>query len=615
VGVVEFGYGDVDQVFEAAAHVVRADVRIGRHSGTPLEPRGLVAEYDRDTGLTIWGAAKVPHFTRRVLAGMLGLAEHRIHVLETDAGGSFGIRGEFYPEDLLVPYLARLTGRPVKWSEDRYEHLVAANHAREQEHCIELALDADGRLLGLRDEAWLDNGGYIRTHGAVVAVLTAAMMAGPYRLPACRTRVHIITTNKTPIGTYRAPGRFQNTFVREHALDVAAGQLGMDPDELRRINLLDAKDLPHRRPISVFGDPMVLDGADHRAHFDKALETVGYPGWRAQARAAREAGRLVGAGSAVILEKAGLGYDTAVVEVDITGTVRVASGGATVGQGIETVLAQIVGDEFDLPPASVLVVLSDTNILPHGGGTFGSRSTVVGGSSALLAAREVVTKAKRVAGEMLGVGTQNLQVREGAVAVLEDPDRRVTFAEIVAECLTPQQIRDGEEPGLIGRSTYVAKGMTYPYGVHFAQVEIDPGTGGVRVLNYAMTYEVGRAINPAMVRGQLIGGTVQGIGGALYEEFLYDDRGHPLTTSLTEYEWPRAADLPDIQVAVFEDAPAPGNPLRVRGAGEGGTAGPGGALANAVRDALQLSGTVGSLPLHPERIRSLLRGQRDGPRV
>ncbi|MEW1914785.1 xanthine dehydrogenase family protein molybdopterin-binding subunit [Kitasatospora sp. NPDC085895] len=608
VGTVDFAYGDVDAAFAAAAHTVTADLRVGRHSGTPLETRGLVAEWDaRARRMTVWGATKVPYVNRRITAQMLGLAEHRIHMLETDAGGSFGIRGEFYPEDLLVPLLALRTGRPVKWTEDRTEHLVAANHAREQEHRIELAFDAEHRLLGLRGEAWMDTGAYIRTHGAVVAVLTSAMMSGPYRIPACRSRVHIVTTNKTPVGTYRAPGRFQHNFVREHAMDLAADRLGVDPVELRRINLLHGGELPQQRPLHVFGAPMLLDGKDHLDHFDKSRELFGYEAWREEARQARTQGRLVGAGCAVILEKAGLGHDSAVVDIGATGAIRVAMGGANVGQGVETVMAQIVAEEFDVPTGSVAVVLSDTDILADGSGTFASRTTVVGGTAVKLAAEQVLAKARRVAAVLLGTGPEQLVVHAGCLAVDGEPERRIALGQVAAACYTPQFVRTGEEPGLIGRGTYAAGAMTYPYGAHYAQAEVDPGTGAVRLLRYAVSYEIGRAVNPALVHAQILGGTVQGIGGTLLEDFRYDERGLPLATTLDEYRWPRAGDLPDIRVEIFEDAPAPGNPLGVRGAGEGGTAGVGAAVANAVRDALGLTGTVGALPLHPDRVMALIR--------
>ncbi|MFD0503551.1 xanthine dehydrogenase family protein molybdopterin-binding subunit [Streptomyces chiangmaiensis] len=573
-----------------------------------MEPRGLVAEYDERTDrMTVWGATKVPYFNRRVVAGMLSVPEHRIHMPESDAGGSFGVRGEFYPEDLLVPWLCLRTRRPVKWAEDRTEHMIAANHAREQRHVLELALDDEGRLLALRDEGWLDTGGYIRTHGAVVASLTAAMVSGPYRLPACRSRIHIVTTNKTPIGTYRAPGRFQHNFVREQALDIAADRLGIDPVELRRRNLLNEAELPLRRPMNIFGAPMLLDGKDHLAHFDSSREHFGFETWRAEARTARAAGRLVGTGCAVILEKAGLGHDSAVVDVGVTGAVRVSMGGSGSGQGVETVMAQIVAEEFGIQAADVKVVLSDTDILPDGAGSFASRTTVVGGTAVKSAAEAALRKARRVAAALLEVEPEQLVARGGALLVADRPETRIGLGEIVEACFTPRFVQSGEEPGLVGRGTYAADGMTYPYGVHYAQAEVDPETGLVRLLRYAISYEIGRAVNPRMVHGQLYGGAVQGIGGALLEEFRYDERGTPLSTTLNDYLWPRATDVPDIQITIHEDSPAPGNPLGVRGAGEGGTAGVGAAVANAVRDALQLPGDVGTLPLHPERVLALLR--------
>lgn len=606
VGVVDFSYGDVEQAFARATHVVELALKVGRHSGTPLEPRGLLAEFDVRTGrMTVWGTTKVPHANRGVLATMLGLREHDIYLAEGDAGGSFGIKGEFYPEDFLVPFLALRTGRPVKWVEDRAEHMVAANHAREQEHVISLAFDDNYHLVALRDEAWLDTGGYIRTHGAVMAVLTAGMIAGPYRLRACSSRVHVVTTNKTPVGTFRAPGRFQNNFVREHAIDVAASKLGVDPVELRRVNLLDSSELPHRRPLEIFGAPMQLDGSDHLGHFDKAATATRYSAWRAEAHEARAAGRRVGAGCAMILEKAGLGYDTAMVDVDTTGAVRVAMGGTSFGQGIQTAMAQIAAECFDIDPHAVTVVLSDTDILQGGAGSFASRSTVVGGTAVWLAAEQVVVKARRVGAGLLGTREDSVKLEGGRIVDVQTR-KAVELAEIARAALNPRWVRTGEEPGLLGRGTYVTNGMTYPYGAHFALVEVDAETGAVEVLRYAISYEIGRAVNPALVRAQLVGGVAQGIGGALLEEFRYDDAGRPLATDLGSYRWPRATDIPEVEVRIFEESFAPGNPLGVRGVGEGGIAGVGAAIANAVRDAIQLEGDVERLPLHPAHVKRLL---------
>ena len=607
VGVVVFEYGDVDEVFASAPHIVTEELSIGRHSGTPLEPRGLVAEYDsRRDRLSIWGATKVPFFNRRVMAGMLGIPEYRIHMPECDAGGSFGIRGEFYPEDLLVPFLCLRHRRPVKWSEDRAEHLVAANHAREQWHRMELALDDEGHLLGMRDEGWMDTGAYIRTHGAVVAALTASMVSGPYRLPACRSRIHIVCTNKTPVGTFRAPGRFQHNFVREHVIDLAADRLGIDPVEIRRRNLLTRPELPHRRPLHLFGASMVLDGSDHLGHFDKGRAAIGFQAWQLEASRARAAGRAVGAGCAAILEKAGLGYDSAVVDVGVTGAIRVVMGGSSSGQGIQTAMAQIAAESFDVPIDQIHVVLSDTDVISDGVGTFASRTTVVGGSAVHEASQEVLRKARRIAGLVLDRPADVMQVRGGRLVDPDQPDRSIPLGQLALMANTPMHVRPGDEPGLVGRSTFVADGMTYPYGAHFCLAEVDRETGQVQVLRYALSYEIGRSVNPRMVHGQLLGGVVQGMGGALLEEFRYDVDGSPQSLTFEEYRWPRAGGSPQIQIEVYEDSPSPGNPLGVRGAGEGGTAGVGAAVANAVRDALQLRGSVLSLPLRPEHVLELI---------
>ncbi|HXV92104.1 MAG TPA: xanthine dehydrogenase family protein molybdopterin-binding subunit, partial [Pseudonocardia sp.] len=421
--VVEIGYGDVDAVFESAPHVVAVDLRVGRHGGTPLEPRGLVADHDEATGrVTVWGATKVPHWNRRVLAAILGVAEHRIHMPEADAGGGFGVRGEIYPEDVLVPWLCLRTRRPVKWSEDRAENLVAANHSREQDHRIELAFDAEHNLVGMRDEVWQDNGGYIRTHGAAVGMLTATMLPGPYRLPAYRTRVHVVTTNKTPTGTYRAPGRYETTFVREHALDVAAGRLGVDPVELRRRNLLDASELPFTRPIVIYQTPMVLDGKDYREHFDKALAAADYRSWRDEAAAARAEGRLVGTGCAFFVEKTGLGpHDSAIVEVDTTGAIRVAMGGTNVGQGIETAMAQICAGALGVDYSRIRVVHGQTNRIEHGIGAHATRATVMTGSATHVAALQVRALALDTASQLMQTPPDDLTVIDGRVVRKDAP--------------------------------------------------------------------------------------------------------------------------------------------------------------------------------------------------
>ncbi len=600
------GYGDTDAAFARAARVVEIGLAIGRHSGVPLEPRCLLAVPDPDRGtLSIFGMTKVPVWNRDLLAGLLGMDETLIHVHAVDAGGGFGVRGEFYPEDFLIPWLAIQLRRPVKWAEDRAEHLMAVNHSRQQYHRVAAAFDADGRILGLKDGITQDNGAYCRTHGVAVAELTAAMLPGPYRVPSYRGQVRVVLTNKTPCGTYRAPGRFEGTAAREHLLDVAATQLGIDPIELRERNLLTAAELPHQRPISTLGTDLVLDTGDYPALLAAAVKEADRLGYRTAVPAAPGCRR--GFGLAMFVEKSGLGpQETADVTVSKSGAVHVCSGGTSLGQGIETVMAQITADALGVDPGTVRVTLGDTDAQPFGAGSWASRSTVVGGSAVHQAATAVRQRAIELAARVLEAAEEDLDLAGGAVTVRGDPSARLALADIArAAAPTSRHLRPGEPAGLSARRRFEVSHMTYPYGAHAALVEVDTGTGRVRVLRYLVAYEVGRAINPMLVEGQLRGGVAQGLGGALLEEFSYDDAGQPQAISFIEYRLPTAAEVPPVDVLVSQDAPAPGNPLGVMGAGEGGINAVGAAVANAVRDALGLPGGVGRLPLTPARVRAL----------
>jgi len=611
------GYGDTAAAFAAAAHVVAIELAIGRHSGVPLEPRCLLAVPDPDRGtLDIFGMTKVPVWNRDLLADMLGVDETLIRVHAIDAGGGFGVRGEFYPEDFLIPWLAAKTGRPVKWAEDRAEHLMAVNHSRQQYHRAAAAFDADGRITALRDDIIQDNGAYCRTHGVAVPELTAAMLPGPYRVPAYRGRVRVVLTNKTPCGTYRAPGRFEGTAAREHLLDVAATQLGIDPIELRRRNLLTPREMPHERPISTLGTDLILDTGDYPALLAAAVKEADRLGYRTQARTQARArtdasagARLRGFGLAMFVEKSGLGpQETADVTVSRSGAVHVYSGGTSLGQGIETVLAQITADALGVDPRRVRVT-GDTADQPFGAGSWASRSTVVGGSAVHQAALAVRERALQLAARMLEAAEQDLDLADGSVSVRGDPDAKTACLSLadIAKAAAPasRYLEEGEPAGLSARRRFEVSHMTYPYGVHAAAVEVDAGTGQVRVLRYLVAYEVGRAINPMLVEGQLRGGVAQGIGGALFEEFGYDEAGQPQAITFIEYRLPTAAEIPPVDVLLSQDAPSPGNPLGVMGAGEGGINAVGATVANAVRDALGLAGGVGQLPLTPARVCAL----------
>jgi carbon-monoxide dehydrogenase large subunit/6-hydroxypseudooxynicotine dehydrogenase subunit gamma len=609
------GYGDTEAAFAAARHVVQIELAIGRHSGVPLEPRCLLAVPDPDRGeLDIFGMTKVPVWNRDLLAGMLGVDETLIRVHAVDAGGGFGVRGEFYPEDFLIPWLATKTGRPVKWAEDRAEHLQAVNHSRQQYHRVAAAFDADGTILALQDDITHDNGAYCRTHGVAVPELTAAMLPGPYRVPAYRGRVRVVLTNKTPCGTYRAPGRFEGTAAREHLLDMAATQLGIDPIALRMRNLLTHSEMPHERPISTLGTDLILDTGDYPALLAAAVKEADRLGYRTQAKQS-PGHQKRGFGLAMFVEKSGLGpQETADVTVSQSGAVHVYSGGTSLGQGIETVLAQIAADALGVDPGTVHVTAGDTAAQPFGSGSWASRSTVVGGSAVHQAALAVRERALQLAARMLEAAEQDLDLAGGSVSVRGDPDQktaRLSLADIAqAAAPTSRYIEKGEPAGLSARRRFEVSHMTYPYGAHAAVVEVDSGTGLVRVLRYLVAYEVGRAINPMLVEGQLRGGVAQGIGGALFEEFGYDEAGQPQAITFVEYRLPTAAEIPPVDVLLSQDAPAPGNPLGVMGAGEGGINAVGAAVANAVRDALGLRGGVGQLPLTPARVRALYEQSR-----
>jgi aerobic carbon-monoxide dehydrogenase large subunit len=602
------GYGDVDDAFRRAVRIVETEIEIGRHTAVPLEPRALLADVDRRTGeISIFGMTKVPAFNRGVLASLLGVDETLIHVPAVDAGGGFGVRGEFYPEDFLVPWLARCLGRPVKWAEDRAEHLVAVNHSRQQSHRIAAAFNADGLITALRDDVLHDNGAYCRTHGITVPELTVAMLPGPYRVPAYRGRIRVVLTNKTPCGTYRAPGRFEGTAAREQLLDVAAAELGMDRVELRRRNLLCPGELPHRRAITTLDTDMVLDAGDYPGLLDAAVGEAARLGYPAAVDTGRRDGRLRGLGVAMFLEKSGLGpQETADVLVSSGGAVRVLSGGTSLGQGVETVLAQIAADALGVDLDAVSVVCGDTDLQPFGMGSWASRTTVVAGNAVHAAARAVRERVTELAARMLEVAEDDLTISGGVVSVRGDPAASVTLAE-VARAAGPasRYLRRGEPAGLSARRRFDVAHMTYPYGAHIAVVDVDPGTGLVRVLRYLVAYEVGRAVNPTLVEGQLRGGAAQGIGGALLEEFAYDEAGQPQATTFIDYRMPTAAEVPPIDVLVTQQSPAPGNPLGVRGAGEGGISAAGAVLASAVRDALGLSGGIGRLPLTAARVQAL----------
>lgn len=604
----EMSYGDVEGAFVEAAHVVGLSFDVGRHTAVPMEPRALIVDIDPTCkNIEVFGVTKVPVFNQVVLADLLGWDPAAIRMHAVDAGGGFGVRGEFYPEDFLIPWLAVRNRRPVSWIEDRAEHLVAINHSRQQHHRIEIALDSNGVILGMRDDVVHDNGAYVRTHGIIVPELTLAMLPGPYRVPAYWGRIRVVLTNKTPCGTYRAPGRFEGTTVREQLLDIAADKVGIDRIEFRRRNLLTSAELPHQRAMSTLGTDVVLDGGDYVGLLDRALMRVSELGWQGEIELRRKAGSMIGLGVVMFLEKSGLGpHETADVEITRSGRVRVCSGGTSLGQGIETILAQVIADELHVGVEDVDVFNGDTLLQPFGTGSWASRSTVVAGNAVRGAGIEVAQRLFELASRILEAAPRDLEMIDGKVRVAGSAGSAVTFAELYAAA-EPGSIylEDAEPAGLKARHRFSIDHMTYPYGAHVAIVEVDPGTGGVSVLHYLVAYEVGRAVNPALVEDQLRGGVAQGVGGAFFEEFQYDAAGQPLSTTFLDYLIPTAMEVPPVDLVVCEDFPAATNPLGVRGAGEGGLTGAGAVLTCAVRDALH-GVQISQLPMSPDSILKLL---------
>jgi aerobic carbon-monoxide dehydrogenase large subunit len=613
VAVIRQGYGDVDAVIGSAPVVVELELAIGRHSGVPLEARGAIGRYDAARGiLELHGAAKVPHRNRDLLARMLELAPSSIHVHEAHVGGGFGIRGELYPEDVLVCVAAMRLGRPVKWIEDRREHLVAANHSRQQLHRIRVAVDGEGRILAVDDRYFHDQGAYLRTHAARVVHMTAGILPGPYRVPAYRAVGHFRLTNKTPAATYRAPGRYETTFVRERLIDAIATRLGLDPNEVRRRNAISKEEMPYHRPLEALGEEIEHDSGDYVGLLDKLLARIEWDDLRAELARRRAGGEAVGAGFAMFVEKSGLGpADGVRIEVDSSGAVELITGGASLGQGFETVMAQVCAEMLGVDYRRVRVTHGQTDRIAFGIGAHASRATVMTGSATHNAAVKLRAKAIEVAAALMQAPPEALDIVDGSVVRREQPSGPSISLGEIARQLEPTSKSLGErEPGLSAEGWFRVKHQVYPYGIHFAVVKVDRDTGGVLVERYVIAYDIGRAINPALVEGQIVGGFAQGLGGALLEEFTYNEHGDPLATTLADYLLPTARETPPVEVLLCQEHVSPLNPLGIKGAGESGITGVGAAIASAIDQAIGRPGAVTRLPVTPQRLKQILNSEQ-----
>jgi carbon-monoxide dehydrogenase large subunit len=628
--------GDPEAAFARAARVLTEQLYVERSCASPIEARGVVAEYDARTGkLRAWISTQAPLPLKNGLARLFGLPEFNVEVVAPDVGGGFGAKIMlFYPEEILVPHAAIQLGRPVKWIEDRREHFISASQERGQLHRIEVAVDEVGRILALRDRFLHDAGAYT-PYGIVVPLITAAQLPGPYRLRNYEVEFDAVYTNKVQVTPYRGAGRPHGAFVMERVIGLIGRALGLEPVEVRRRNLIQPDEFPWDVGLTFQdGSPTRYDSGNYPAGLEMALGRIGVADFRARQAAARAEGRYLGLGVACYVEGTGIGpYEGAHVRVEPSGKVLVATGLTTQGQGHYTTFAQIAAEALGCDPGDITIVTGDTTRFNWGAGTFASRALVTSGNAVGIAARKVRDKALRLAAELLEVSPADLELVDGAVHVTGMPSRRLTLgalagvanpiryaygkeaAEAALKLVKPRQgavLASDAEPGLEARGFYAPPQATFASGCHAAIVEVDVGTGHLRFLAYVVQHDCGIMVNPMVVEGQIHGGVAQGIGGAFYERLVYDRDGQLLSGSFMDFLMPTAAEVPAIEVLHLE-TPSPLNPLGIKGVGEAGAIPVAALVAEAVDDALAPFGVrVREMPLSPDRILQLI-GQTMAP--
>jgi carbon-monoxide dehydrogenase large subunit len=596
---------ETDRVFASAWGVVHGRYRIQRHTAVPLETRGAIAEY-RDGRLTVWTSSQIPHILRTLIAMVLHIPERDIRVIAPDVGGGFGAKAQVFPEEFLVCWLARRLGRPVRFVEDRNEHLQATGHARDQLIDLEAAIDEQGRIQAVRGSIFHDVGsGEIYPCGFNPSAVTWSAITGPYRIAHQRVDVTCVVTNKTPSGAYRGFGNPEAAFVIERLMQKAAVAAGVDPLELRRSMLLAPDDLPYTTPTG-----SIVSSGSHRPAFEAVIEGGKVAVERARARFAGRSDVRIGLGFANYLEGTVPSYfpntgnwggqDSVSVRFEPDGGVTVASGVTTTGQGVRTMLATLAADTLGVPLESIRVVIGDTDEAPYGLGGWGSRSTGVAGGAMLKAAGTVREKARRIAAHLLEAAPEDVIVADGAFRVAGSPESSVTWRDVAtAAYVRTLDLPTDVEPGLESTATFVPPGIdhrprpdgrmnacaTYTNASHAAVVKVDLGTGAVTVLEYLVVHDCGTLINPVIVEGQIHGGVAQGLGGALLEDLPYTPEGQPMAVTFMDYLLPSATDVPPISIEHFE-SPDPNMPYGAKGAGEAGIIGPAAAVAWAVEDAL-----------------------------
>ncbi|HSR82806.1 MAG TPA: aerobic carbon-monoxide dehydrogenase large subunit [Streptosporangiaceae bacterium] len=615
-------HGDAAAAIAAATHVLELDLEIERSASTPLEGRGVLAEWDEQAGrLRLWTSTQTSTGVRAAVAAKLGLDLSQVDVITPDVGGGFGVKIVHpWPEEVLVPWAARGLGRPVKFTEDRLEHFIASAHERAQLHHVTVGYDDDGRMVGLDVRFWHDNGAYV-PYGLIVPIVTSTQLLGPYKPPAYRVEFDSLYTNTVQVTPFRGAGRPHGCFVMERTMDAIAAERGLDRAVVRERNFIQPDEFPYDQGL-IFQDgrPLIYDSGDYPALLTKLKDLVGWDAFPAEQAATAAEGRRVGIGLACYVEGTGVGpYEGAHVVVETSGKVKVATGLTTQGQGHQTAFAQLVADELGVPLHDVDVVTGDTRRFGYAVGTFASRAAVMSGSAVTLAARKAKDKALRVAADALEVAAADLEITDGVVHVKGDPDSgiglgtvavlsnplRYAFDEAAAAAtqfaggadLAKPPIAADDEPGIEGRAFFSPLRSTFASGMHAVVVETDPQTAEVTILRYCVVHDCGPLINPLIVEGQIHGGVAQGVGGALYERMAYDETGQLLNASFMDFLMPYASEVPRTLKIDHLETPSPLNPLGIKGAGEAGVIPGAAVLAAAIEDAEGIP--IRSMPISP----------------
>ncbi|HSU87987.1 MAG TPA: xanthine dehydrogenase family protein molybdopterin-binding subunit [Terriglobia bacterium] len=608
-----FESGNTEEAFRNADVIVKERFINQRLAPVAMEPRGVVATYQMpDNELVVWNSTQQPHGLRTLLAGMVRVPENRVRVIAPEVGGGFGSKIDLYAEDGLACYLAKKTGRPVKWIEGRRENMAVTIHGRDQIDDVELALKKDGTILGMRVKAIADLGAFYSLFTPMIPTLTGLLAPGCYKVPALKFDQVGVLTNKMATDAYRGAGRPEATYLIERIMDVAAQKLQMDPAEIRRKNFPKPNEFPFQTSGGV-----IYDSANYEAALDLALQKADYKGLRKKQAELRQQGKYMGIGLSSYVEICAMGpssalpgggWEAGTVRIERTGTVTLLTGASPHGQGQETSFAQIVADEFGIEPDDVVTIHGDTARVAAGIGTFGSRGTAVGGTAIYLAAQDLKEKMKKIAAHLLESKPDKIEFGIGKLMVKGDSGRSMSFNDVVSVAYNAVKLPPGLEPGMEATRFFEPSNFTFPFGTHVCVVEIDEETGEPKLTKYVAVDDCGNVINPLLVEGQVHGGLVQGIAQALHEEVVYDENGQLLTGSLMDYALPRAHDFPEFELDRTV-TPSPVNPLGIKGVGEAGTIGSTPAVVNAVVDALAPLGVTHiDMPIRSEKVWRVLKG-------